>query len=58
MPTLPRPPAAVLGDSLRHAQPEPAADRILQRSSRFDVAGFRRRQGEPEAAPRAATPGT
>jgi len=54
MPTLPRPPAAAMGDSLRHAQPPPAEDRILQRSSRFEVAGFTRRLGEPMAAPRAA----
>ena len=54
MPTLPRGPPAVVGGSLRHAQPEPADDRILQRSSRFDVAGFARRMGEPLAASRAA----
>jgi hypothetical protein len=43
-----------MGESMRHAQPPPAEDRILQRSSRFDVAGFARRLGEPMAAPRAA----
>ena len=53
MPTLPRAPPAVIAASLRHEQPPPEQDRILQRSSRFDVAGFRRHQGEPMAAPRA-----